>query len=234
MNFFVVADVHGHKDRLDLLLKHWNPDNEKLIFVGDLMDKGPDSLGVILTAMKLKEEYGAEVIGGNHEDLFLNFLRDYEDPFDAQFYFNQGGDRTLYSFFDKNVSYLYTPEKIVQLLNTGFANEIDFIKNLPDYYETEHFLFVHAGVDFQQKHWKDTKPADFRWIREKFIYKPNTTDKTIVFGHTQTRLINKDQKRDVWFSPCGTKIGIDGGVFEKTGILHGLKITDNQYNVIAV
>lgn len=75
MRFFVVGDVHGYDEPFYRLLKHWNVDKDKLIQLGDMIDRGPNSLDVLRRMMHLNKAYGAEVIMGNHEEHLLTFFR---------------------------------------------------------------------------------------------------------------------------------------------------------------
>lgn len=228
---FAVGDVHGELDKLHALLKNWNPDNQQLVLLGDLIDRGADSYGVIHLARHLTDAYGAKVVMGNHEELFLSWLDSPES--DKDLYYPQGGRETLHSFFDQRVTFMQTPLHIADRLEKQFADELVFLRNLPYYYEWDDHVFVHAGVNLLHKDWKDSDNSDFCWIRRDFHYKPNNTDKIFVFGHTPTPILNADKSHDIWFSPCKTKIGLDGGaVFG--GALHGLLINPDDYDTYSV
>lgn len=232
MNRFVIGDVHGKLDMLERLLMEWNPDNEKLILLGDLIDRGPDSYGVVTLARKLKEVYGAEIVGGNHDQMFIDWLNLPE----SFYYYSQGGAVTIDSFFKEPTAYVYRPEHIAKRMLEMFPKEIAFLSELKDYAEWRDYVFVHAGVELTYLDWRETSAVDFRWMRGDFHYENNHTGKTFIFGHTPTRFLNPDGSADVWLSPCKTKIGIDGGaVFGGRGRLHGLKIDeDNLLNVHSV
>jgi serine/threonine protein phosphatase 1 len=229
---FVIGDIHGKHAMFEAMLKHWNPDNQQLVLLGDLIDRGEDAYSVIHLAQKLKEEFGAIVLKANHEDLFLNWL---EMPYsNMNIYYSNGGRETIHSFFNKPVTYSYDPLHLANLIEEQFSHEIEFIKNLPLYYEWNNHLFVHAGVNLDLKDWRNTNEEDFLWIREPFHYGKNDTGKIIVFGHTPTFLLNKDKSPDIWISPCKTKIGIDGGAVYG-GLLHGLLIEDTDtYTVFSI
>jgi len=231
-NMFVIGDLHGEKEKMKELLKYWKPDKEKLILLGDLVDRGKESFGVIWLAKKLQEEYGAIVIGGNHDAMFLNWL---EDPYgEYDLFYPQGGKETINSFFERKVDHLYLPDHIAKLLKKQFPLELNFLKNLPDYYENGEYVMVHGGVNLAYENWKNTSSNDFRWIREPFHYGRNDTGKIFIFGHTITRRLNRDKSDNVWVSPCGTKIGIDGGSVYG-GLLHGLRVNENHdYEVLSV
>lgn len=230
MKYFVVGDVHGCYDSLVALLEHWNPKTEQLILLGDLVDRGRKSLDVLHLAMRLKEEHGAIILGGNHEDLFLDWLN---EPEDEGFYYDLGGRETIDSFFENNLTFQRSPEQLAKLIKEGFPDVVAFLKERPSFYETSHYIFVHAGIDFNFSDWKNASDSTFKWIRERFIYGKNETGKTIIFGHTPTHLLNQDKSDGVWISPCGTKIGIDGGcVFG--GKLHGISIHNDERHMYSV
>ncbi|MFF2532253.1 metallophosphoesterase family protein [Brevibacillus sp. NPDC058079] len=228
---FVIGDTHGCHTKLKELLQYWNADNQQLIILGDLLDRGEDSLSVILRAMSLQENYGAKIIGGNHEDMFLNWLK--EPNRYPWHYFNQGGKETLRSLFDEQ-DYVakYPSEEIANMVKEQFQNEVKFLESLPDYHEEGKYVFVHAGVDLTKDDWKQTSQEDFRWIREEFHHADNRTGKIFVFGHTPTPRLNPDKTCNPWFSPCETKIGIDGAAVYG-GLLLGLLIKEECYEVYA-
>lgn len=232
-NLFVIGDVHGCLPKLEELLKHWNPDNQQLVLLGDLIDKGEDSLGVILKAMKLKEDFGAVIIGGNHEKMFVDFLRDPNNK--PQHYYSSGGRETIRSLYSgQDYASKYLPETVAKLIEDNFKEEVKFVRSLPDYWEAGDYLFVHAGVDFSKNNWRDTTRTQFRWIRDPFHKGLNQTGKTIVFGHTPTYILHKDRDNcGIWISSCQTKIGVDGGAVEG-GLLLGLAISENGYEVYKV
>lgn len=221
---FIIGDVHGCLSRLEQLLTCWNPDSEKLFFIGDLIDRGENSYGVVQLAMKLHTEYGAVVIGGNHEEMFLEWL---DAPLNhASYYYPRGGQATISSFLDEDRFHSLSPIDLSNQLFQGFPEEIKFFESLPDYVEYENYIFVHAGIDPSRRDWKDTGTMFFRSIREPFYTKKNETGKVVVFGHTPTRRIHPNKSDDIWISSCETKIGIDGGaVFG--GMLHGLHVKEN-------
>ncbi|MBA9087288.1 putative MPP superfamily phosphohydrolase [Fontibacillus solani] len=86
---FVIGDIHGERKMLETLLKFWMVDSQLLVFLGDLVDRGPDSYGVIHIARKLRDEYGAVVLGGNHESYFLEFLDNPEDKYFLQWAYDE-------------------------------------------------------------------------------------------------------------------------------------------------
>src|SRR5699024_10213901 len=87
-----------------------------------------------------------------------------------------------------------------------FHEHVAFLNTLDYYYETDDYIFVHAGVD-PTIPIHETDPWTLIWIREEF-YNQYQGDKTVIFGHTPTKRFHK--KHDVYFGPNNI-IGIDGG-----------------------
>lgn len=212
--YFVVTDVHGCIEELEDILTYWDKEKASLVLLGDLIDRGPNSLACLSLAMKLKSEENAVVLIGNHEEMFIEWLEieGKEKNLDG-FYYLQIFDETIKSFFpnEKNVLSKYTKARIAKEIKRNHQELIMFMKTRPIYYETENIIFTHAGCSGHEN-WKDTAERDCTTIRNKFIFSENNTKKKIFFGHTTTANIRgvKDSN-DVWISPCGTKIGIDGG-----------------------
>jgi len=225
--FFIISDIHGKYDMFEKMLGHWNKDTEQLIILGDLIDRGEDSLKVVKKAMTLKDNYGAIILMGNHEDMFLSWLREPHSCYGEHI-------ATLRAFNESEVSiHRLLPEKLARLTIENNPKSISFLKGLPDYVEADNYIFVHAGVDLSLDDWKDTYPVDFKWIREPFLSKENKTGKRVVFGHTPTPFLNEDKSNNVWVSSDKTKIGIDGGAVFK-GVLHGLRIDDNEVSAVSI
>lgn len=227
---FAIGDIHGCYDLLEKVLTKWNPEEEKLVFLGDYIDRGPDSVKVLQKVMQLKEKYDAVTLSGNHEQLFLNWLEKPEEL--SEFYFNPkvGGVATLQNFYGTTSFHIMSDQFSVKEIATKIQKEysyiIEFIKNLRRFYLWEPFLFVHAGISADVENFRESKKDDFYWIREDFFNVPHLAKETVVFGHTPTVLLNEDKSSDVWISSCRKKIGIDGGgaIYER-GNLHGVVFT---------
>lgn len=224
-SYFVIGDVHGCFEMVEKLLTYWNPDEEQLIFLGDLIDRGKRSREVVQLAMKLNRDYGAIIIGGNHESMLLEWLD--APSAHASFYYMAGGEQTLASFYRQQIVDALLPEKLAEQFKRDYDEEIHFLRSLPDYVERKDYLFVHAGVNLDIADWKNSGTQFFRTIREPFHQGVNKTGKTIIFGHTPTRRLHPDKSDDIWISACKTKIGIDGAAVYG-GKLHGLHIKEND------
>lgn len=206
---FVVSDIHGCYDQFIKVLEHWDKEME-LVILGDLIDRGDKSLEVVQHVMELKDTYGDKVtvLKGNHEDMFLNFL---DDPFECgEIFFINGGNRTAFSFTNDEFLMFKSYEervKLIKLMNP----EVDFIRNLDLYYEFGNVLFVHAGINPLLSDWRNTSETDFMWTRN-MTYNKNETGLTIVFGHTPTQMLHKNNSNnDIWMSKDQSYICIDGG-----------------------
>lgn len=230
---FAISDIHGEIDKFEQLLTHWDKNTQQLIIMGDMIDRGKNPLTVIRLAMKLKKEHNAIVLMGNHEGMLLEWL---DNPNEDYVY--PDNVSTIVSFL-REVSEFYwqthLPEVSKDKILTTFPEEIDFLRNLDHYHETDTHIFVHAGVDLDMLDWKETSIVDMHWISEEFHKGVNDTGKIIVFGHTPTKLLHHHLANDcdVWVSPDKTKIGIDGGAYFG-GLLHGLSINDTKHSVSSI
>ena len=170
---YAIGDVHGSLELLvDLLTKveaHAGDRPRRLVFIGDYIDRGRDSAGVISMLRDLQEEPGADVVClmGNHEDLLVRAL---DDPdMNANWIYN-GGDTTLASFRVTEADAL-PPDVLV------------WIRALPTAFEDERRCFVHAGLnpDYDRASQSD---HDRLWIREPFLSVDHDFGKFVVHGHT--------------------------------------------------
>lgn len=195
---FVIGDVHGCLDPLRRLMERipWEPDADRLVFVGDYIDRGPDSKGVVDYILQLRGLGGAvRCLLGNHERMLLDFLAERNQ----QLYMVNGGMRTLESYRDPSRG--WSPDAIP-------AEHIVFYRSLEPYLELPDCFVVHAGfrpgvpLDLQSQ-------EDLTWIREPFIYSDCDFGKPVVFGHTPFYEPYVDRH----------KIGID------TGAVYGGKLT---------
>lgn len=169
-NIFAVGDIHGClrplEDLLDKLPIDWEEDY--LVFLGDYIDRGPDSRLVLETIMALKEAHPERVICllGNHEWMLLRYLRGY----DQELYLLNGGDVTLAQFLRDGI--VEVPPK-----------HISFLRSLLPYWETERYIFVHAGLRPGIPLTKQ-RLEDLLFIRGEFIHSDYDWGKMVIFAHT--------------------------------------------------
>lgn len=180
MDLIAIGDIHGCARSLDGLMSELNPAPEDhLVFIGDYIDRGPDSKGVIERLLKLKEQFKCTFLRGNHEELFLGYLDDGEYDIFAM----NGGIATLSSYMTENGE-MEIPE-----------SHIEFVRQTEMYLETDEFLFVHAGLrpDLTvAQNLEEGNPEVFLWERSHLKAKELPWEKTVVCGHTpQAQPINR-------------------------------------------
>ncbi|RLB05758.1 MAG: serine/threonine protein phosphatase [Deltaproteobacteria bacterium] len=171
--YFVISDIHGCMHKLERLIETVRPELESrtLVFLGDYIDRGPDSCDVVEFVLELRQEHEVVFLKGNHEKMLLDFLA----GINQFLYLENGGELTLASYYNKYR--LREGEIIIP------SDHLNFFYNLELYYETEDYIFVHAGL-------RDDVPLnaqteeDLLWIREEFIYSTYDFGKTVIFGHT--------------------------------------------------
>lgn len=225
---FVIADIHGHDSRLEKLLTFWRPEEEQLIFLGDYIDRGEESLAV-LKKVKALTEQGAVALTGNHERLFLRWLA--EPEWIHYLGNNIGGMATLASLQQPEWN-ANTPEEIAGCITAHYAELLQWMDVLPLFYQWDKYFFVHGGIDPEKVEAAQTEPRDLIWIREKFHHTPHLAKETVVFGHTPTPYLNDSGTGELWISPCGKKIGLDGGVILKDGQLNGMVLTKGSDEIV--
>lgn len=212
---FVFSDPHGCYDTMMKLLKNWDKENEELVILGDLVDRGLQSKEVLQFAYVCMSE-GATVLLGNHDKMLLDFLNlsvleaDFIDMYLVWYY--QGGRDTAASILGMSPAHVdtYTPARLKEaLLEHEYV--LDTLALLERYYEFGNVLFVHAGVPVEyQSHWRDTPLFDMIWHRGVQT-EPNDTGKIIVCGHTPTRGVHRGGSDDIWVRGTRDLIMVDGG-----------------------
>lgn len=219
--YYIMSDIHGCYDQMIKALEHWDSDKEHLIIMGDMIDRGPDSLKVVHKAMELTDKHPEKVtvLKGNHEQMLLEWVYSPEEL--LSFYYTEQHEATLKSFLGDDYRKYTKAGRGLQLLK-HFKKELQFLRRLELFEETENIVFVHAGLNLEAADWRDCH-NDLIWIREKFIHSKKVPRKRVFFGHTPTSLIRNEENNRFWESPCGMKIGIDGGV-SMGGHLNSLKV----------
>ena len=197
-NIFVIGDIHGCLEKLRALMDKIpiNYSSDQLIFIGDYIDRGPSSLEVVDYLIDLRRRLPDTIfLKGNHEDMLENYL----DGSDRFTYLLNGGQRTL-------DAYLNRPNN-----PGGFpvpAAHLEFFNALQLYYQTDDYIFVHAGLR-KKVALESQEKMDLLWIRDEFLYTDFDFGKRVIFGHTPFKepLVQAN------------KIGID------TGAVYGNRLT---------
>ncbi|MDB5526014.1 MAG: serine/threonine protein phosphatase [Rhizobium sp.] len=218
-DIFAIGDIHGH---LDLLLAAEQRIFERMrqskrpalvVCVGDYVDRGPDSKGVIgHLCRKLPRPFYRICVCGNHDDAFLTFLK--EDRFDPA-WLEFGGEKTLMSYGVDAAHLLSidpTGRQLKQVARDHVPVEhVDFLVQLPVALSVGDYLFVHAGV-LPGRPLAEQSDFDLMWMREPFLTQGSGLAVTIIHGHTPGT--------NFQFGP--NRIGIDTGAYMtgKLGVLH--------------
>jgi serine/threonine protein phosphatase 1 len=189
MGLIAIGDIHGCARTLDALIERLAPGpDDHLVFVGDYIDRGPDSKGVIDRLLKLRDESRCTFLRGNHEELFLNYLD--QGEFDIWSY--NGGTATLDSYAVPGEGFVIPDE------------HIEFIRETEMYLDTEEFFIVHAGLRPDRTIEENVRlndPMVFLWERGHLRMDDEELpwEKAVVCGHTpvsevinRQRLINID------------------------------------------
>lgn len=165
----VIGDVHGHYDTLINLLDEIAPTgDDKIYFLGDLIDRGPKSAQVVEFVM----HSGYQCLLGNHEQMLLDILGEGEIYGPAlQAWLYSGGHSTVNSYGDDGVR----------------QDHIEWMRTLPTYLDLGDVWLVHAGVHPRMT-LEEQSSEQFCWIRDEFhtINQPYFPDKLIITGHTIT------------------------------------------------
>ena len=191
-NIYVIGDIHGCSMALAKLLKKIKPlaKGDKVIFIGDYIDRGPDSKGVIEIILQLRAEH-ARVLAlmGNHEWMLLNALR----GIGKKEFLSIGGDATL-------KSYGIPTGSINNLAALIPRSHLDFFLELLPYWQDENYIYVHAGLQ-PGVHLSQQSPDWLFWARDAFVNSTYDFGKKVIYGHTPF------EKPRI----ASNKIGIDTG-----------------------
>jgi serine/threonine protein phosphatase 1 len=197
---FAVGDIHGHYTELatllDYLTSHHGASAEDLfIFVGDYIDRGPDSKSVLERLLEVRKAWPRSVfLKGNHEAMLLAYLGIEGEH--GEFYLQNGGT----AFFDSYGIDPFSP--LPELIEQLPAEHLEFIKGLELGVILAEFVFVHAGIN-PKRTLAEQSASDLLWIRRGFVDVPHNLGKTVVFGHTAFNQIHLQ---------LPYRIGIDTGV----------------------
>lgn len=188
MKTFVVGDIHGRSAQLHRLIAMLPRDEaqDALIFLGDLIDRGPDAPGCVAYVLSLCQKNSRRVIclRGNHEQMLLDFV----DGKNAIWMNSETGGDLTFEQYTQSVFELAAADDLDRaraLLAERISREhLDFFRRLPLYHEDNYALYVHAGLE-HGKHPRDSSPRALLWSRDMDFYK-NYRGKPCVFGHTPT------------------------------------------------
>jgi serine/threonine protein phosphatase 1 len=170
---YAIGDIHGSLQKLrDLMTqcrRHADGRPATFIFLGDYIDRGPDSRGVVDALMDMQARDPDHVIAlkGNHEAVALEIIDGETEP---AHWLREGGIATLQSY------HVDEPRDLPQ-------DHITWLRSLPFSYDDGRRFFVHAGVD-PERPLTAQRDHDLIWIREPFLSDPRDYGRLVVHGHT--------------------------------------------------
>ena len=192
---FAIGDIHGCNEALQKMLfeKIKIEKTDDVYCIGDYIDRGPDSKGVIDTILQLRKEgYHIHTLRGNHEQMMMDSVNDKDG---LKLWKRNGGDKTLESFGIESF--------------TDLAEEYkQFFYDTELYLTHGDYIFVHAGLNFNEPDIFEDKEA-MLWIRDFEPYQAALGEKILIHGHTPESL-------DYIKSQSGNCINIDGGCVYKS------------------
>ena len=209
---FIIGDIHGCcKTFRHMVTKEINiRKTDKLYLLGDYIDRGPDSKGVIDFILELRaENYQVHTLRGNHEELLL---RSGDGPNSFDLWFSNGGDTTLDSFGIESI----------EELDPVY---LDFFKRTKYYIKTKELMLVHAGLNFREPDPMKDKMS-MLWIRRSEADLDFLQGRLLVHGHTPTHY------EDLLAQKIQSPLNIDGGCVFKNregyGYLIALDFTERK------
>jgi serine/threonine protein phosphatase 1 len=201
---YVVGDIHGCARELDVLLSALPlTRDDTLAFIGDYIDRGPDSRVVVdqMLALRRRDDVRTVFLEGNHESMCSAYLGRPGQWGEA--WRGNGGSATLRSYgIPADVPGARAAEEFP-------PGHVEFFARLVKSFVAGRFLLVHAGIR-PNRSLEEQDPEDLLWIREEFIGSRHALPHTVVFGHTPQRRVLVD---------LPYKIGID------TGCVYGGRLT---------
>lgn len=226
---YAMSDIHGFYDvfKKNLELINLSQNDAKLILCGDYIDYGPKSYETLELVKSLTEKYPDRVVAlmGNHETMFLDFLKNFDDyesvewlTTDKDFLTVKGFisfdiEKTLREIKADSKADLFT--KLADLVRKDITENhsglIEWLRALPYFYETDKQIFVHAGIDEEAgEFWKYGTPDEY--FVGKYPAKLGGFIKDIVAGHIATSTIAHDQSFHDVFYDKKSHYYIDGSV----------------------
>ena len=221
---YAIGDIHGRLDLLDDILQRIEADDAKrpeakttIVFLGDLVDRGPQSAQVVERLRRYRPEFASTVfLMGNHEEVLLRIVGGETEVIGDWLKF--GGAECVRSYgVDPADLQCRSPSDVPRILRQAIPKEhLKFLASFVDTASFGRYLFVHAGIrpGVSLSH---QIPQDLRWIRQPFLENDSDHGRVVVHGHTISESIEVKANR----------IGIDTGAY-RTGILTALGVEGEE------
>jgi serine/threonine protein phosphatase 1 len=221
---YAIGDIHGRLDLLADLLARIEADHARrppaktwLVFLGDLVDRGPDSRGVVDLLASRPPAFARNVfLKGNHEEFFLGVLDG--DDSGVQHWLSYGGTECAQSYgLGSGWMLNATPTAIMErLIEQVPEAHVRFLEEMADSFRFGDYLFVHAGIRPGVALDRQTS-RDLRWIREGFLDDQTDHGVMVVHGHT---IVERPEQHP-------NRIAIDTGAY-RYGTLTALGIEGKE------
>ena len=221
---YAVGDIHGRLDLLEQLLGLIEQDDAArgeadtlLIFLGDLVDRGPNSRGVVERLLRLsRERGGVEFVMGNHDQVFLEAASGSAGA--TRYMVRIGGRPTIASYGITEREYAEADfDQLTRMLAARVPREhLDFLASFKPSVELGDYVFVHAGVR-PGVPLGEQDAQDLCWIRDEFLHHRSSFEKMVVHGHSISEAVEMRPNR----------IGIDTGAYA-TGKLTALGLESDR------
>lgn len=187
---YVIGDIHGEAEKLSKLLAaiesrhHWKHPNAagKLVFLGDYIDRGPNSRQAIEIALQGIEGFSAHYLKGNHEQMMSLCLHSTRREI-WNSWMSAGGEKTLHSFGYDVFEHRYDPARLAEAVGKPILRWLDQLELI---YQSSDFVCVHAGLN-PQKNLQDQQEGDLLWIRRPFLESDCDFGFGVIHGHTPTQ-----------------------------------------------
>lgn len=224
--YYAIGDIHGRLDLFDAMITAIEAEiagapgiEHRVILLGDLVDRGADSAGVVERARTWQQSRDVRILAGNHEDMFLQA---FEKPEALRHFLKHGGRETMlsYGLSTRQLSTLSLEDIFARLPHVVSQATRDYIAGFETMIRAGDYVFVHAGID-PARSLDDQKRSDLLWIRERFLNHEGPLEKVVVHGHT---IFNQ-------VMDCGNRIGIDTGAF-RSGVLTALVLEGDQRRIL--
>ena len=219
-----IGDVHGRLDLMEALIERIRRDDEArgpartfLVFLGDLVDRGPDSRGVVDRLATRPPRFARNIfLSGNHEEAFLRVIGGDASVVPAWLLY--GGKECAQSYgigggWLLNAAPQSVAHEVARLVPRA---HVDFLSSFGDTFRFGDYLFVHAGIR-PGVAVEDQDPKDLRWIREGFLEDRTDHGCVVVHGHTIVEAVEEHPNR----------IAIDTGAY-RSGVLTAIGLEGTE------
>lgn len=221
---YAIGDIHGRLDLLDSILAKIAADNAgrkpartTIVFLGDLIDRGPQSAQVVERLLSYRPAFAKTVfLMGNHEEVLLRILAGDTDILSDWMRFGGAECARSYGLDPVNLE-CSEPSSALRLLRRSIPQEhLNFLSGFADTASFGGYLFVHAGVRPGIPLAKQAA-QDLRWIRAPFLDDETDHGRIVVHGHTISEEVDERPNR----------IGLDTGAYW-SGVLTAVGLEGNE------